>query len=245
MALPAGGLCLLGRWGVSQRYKASLPVFPVDSTILPPLVAAASFIVGSVLSNVMSDYKESEKIPSELLSYFQSITSFARTAAAAHGADARPLLLEVESMLLCVLATLDAKASFREALPCFEASWQAYMRKTFALSSHIGLEELEVPLHSVQELQKKWARINDISKNSIVLPGYMLMDLITVLMIAVGVAVRYKNMDKVGPTDTTYSTTYKDDETSGYWACFIFCTLIINRELAALDARSFLRPPFF
>jgi hypothetical protein len=46
---------------------------PSDTFILAPLITACVFVTSSMLSNVVSDYKESEKIPAELVGYFQTL----------------------------------------------------------------------------------------------------------------------------------------------------------------------------
>jgi hypothetical protein len=77
---------------------------PLDYTVLAPMITISAFIMGIVLSNVMSDYKESEKIPAEMTGYFVTIMSFSRTEAKRYGKSAVPLLKEVEAMLLAVMA---------------------------------------------------------------------------------------------------------------------------------------------
>jgi hypothetical protein len=194
----------------------------MDSIILAPMITVAAFIMGTVLSNVMSDYKESEKIPAEMTGYFVTIMSFSRTEAKRYGKSAVPLLKEVEAMLLAVMATVDAQragtqeATFHDALMCFEDAWQEYCRLVIDMchegGGHCDLEHVQ---HAQIEITKKWARINDISTTSIALPAYMMMDLITCLLVGVLVSVVYKEYD----------------ENSGYWVCGLFGTIVIYLNL--------------
>lgn len=214
-AAPLAGIVVAGRYWNLTQYKIQSPV---DATALPPLVAAASFIMGSVLSNVIADFKESEKVPAELLGYFQCLLSFAFSACSLHRehgeVDPKPALQQLEIMLLCIMGSIDEddpRASFNSVLPVFERAYQQYCA---SLPDHVW-EEMETPQHSHAEMVKKWARINDISRNSIVLPGYMLMDIITGLMTGLLVSVHYKDLS----------------ETSGYWACGIFSAIIIYLNL--------------
>ena len=129
VAVPISLFVVLIRW---LNLKVGGNELPVEATMLPPLIAACSFVMAMVLSNVMADYKESEKIPAELTSYFNSIVCYARTEAAANGFDERPMLLNVQDMLLSVLATIDRKVEFSHALDTFNESFVAYSVCSFA-----------------------------------------------------------------------------------------------------------------
>lgn len=69
-ALPGTLTLLLFRYLLWGEEKDP-PVSVIDSTIVPPMIACMSFIMGLVLSNVIADYKESEKVPSEMVAYFR------------------------------------------------------------------------------------------------------------------------------------------------------------------------------
>jgi len=129
---PLAGCVVAARYGnlqLNKMLKQNKGIqSPLDYTILAPMITAAAFIMGTVLSNVMSDYKESEKIPAELTGYFYTLLSYARTECAIYGKDPRPALKEVEVMLLAIMATVDGNVSFNEALKCFEDAWQEYCR---------------------------------------------------------------------------------------------------------------------
>lgn len=70
-ALPGTLLLLLLRYLLWGEEKFPDHITIIDSTVVPPMIACMSFIMGLVLSNVISDYKESEKVPSELVAYFR------------------------------------------------------------------------------------------------------------------------------------------------------------------------------
>jgi hypothetical protein len=219
MAAPLAGAVVAARYGnnVLNKSKPFGYQSPMDATALPPLITMAAFVMGSVLSNVMSDFKESEKIPAELQGYFQALVSFATTECRSRGMSELPALEAVQDMLLCVMAHVDSRVQYAPATRCYEAAWQRYCQHLLqAAHSSSGMHiELENTQHSNTEIVKKWARINDISKNSIVLPAYMLMDLITCLLIGVLVDVYYKDIS----------------ETTGYWATGIFATIVIYMNL--------------
>lgn len=190
-----------------------------DSTILPPLVAACAFILANVLTNVLSDYKESEKIPSDLTSYFASLTFFATSEGASLHFDPRPLLQQVEGMLLCVISTLDRKVPFQRALTAFNHAHVNYIR----LAHKAGARSLEGVEHDVTEVVRKWTRIYDISRTSILLAAYTVMDALTIFMVALLACVQYEKE--------------KTSDNSGYWACAIFSSIVIylNMLVRELD----------
>jgi hypothetical protein len=194
---------------------------PVEAVVLPPLITAAVFVMATVLSNVMADYKESEKLPAEIVSYLNTLVAFARTEAAAYGFDEKPMLLNVEDMLLCVVATLDRKVDFSHGLATFHEAFVAYCVYAQGQAHHNG-DHIDMlgPEHATEELVKKWTRIHDIGRLSIILPGYTLMDLLTSLLVALLVSVKFKDID-----------------VSAYWAIVIFATIIIylNVLVRALD----------
>jgi hypothetical protein len=186
---------------------------PVEGVMLPPTITAAVFVMASVLQNVMQDYKESEKVPAALVAYFSVLVSFARSEAVHHEFDEKPALQQVEDMLLCVLCTLDRKMDFAVALRGFHEAAVAY--NVYIKRGSHGHAELEGPEHAMVEILKNWTRIHDIGRLSIILPGYTLMDMLSLILI-------------IELSSVTYSKTsiYSFDPT-GYWAVGIFATAII------------------
>lgn len=219
---PLTGIVVAVRYGNIVYNKR--PLTPLDYTVLAPMVTMASFIMGTVLNNVMSDYKESEKIPAEILAYFHNVLMFARTEAAVHGYDPKPMLREIESMLLSFMAHLDSQnTDFSEPVKCFNNSFlelsKIAMHEAHMSGKHCELGELQ---HCVTELTKKWARINDIARTSIILPGYTILDLLTFLILGLLISVEYPKG-------------YGTEVTTGYWACGIFASIVIYINLLARE----------
>ena len=217
LAAPLGLLTVAVRYGSTVLNDGYVQI-PIDYTLLPPMATFSAFIMGTVLNNVMSDYKESEKIPAEVLGYFHGLLMFARVEASTHGYDVKPMLREVEAMLLCFMAHLDHRdTDFSEAVKGFNNAYLEYCRIAAREAHRVGAHvEFEGPQHMVVELQKKWGRVNDISRTSILLPGYTLIDLLCMLMLATLISVSWKTVDyRISGT------------TTGYWACGIFSTIII------------------
>ena len=193
----------------------------VDGVMLPPTITAAVFVMATVLQNVMQDYKESEKLPATLVAYFSILLSFARVEAGHYEFDVKPALRQVEDMLLCVMCTIDRKIDYDVALRGFHEAHVAY--SIYLKRESHGHSELETSEHAMVEIIKAWTRIHDIGRLSIILPGYTLMDLLTMILIAVLSSVTYNKTSSYDP--------------SGYWAVGIFATAIIylNILVRALD----------
>lgn len=158
-AIPLAGLVVAIRYGNLTINKGK-PLTSIDYTIAAPVVTIASFIMGIVLNNVIADYKESEKIPAELLAYFHGILMFARTHAMVVGYDPKPIMREVEAMLLCMMSHFDhkGKTDFVEAVASFNNAFLEYSR--IAAHEHEkkgGEADLENPQHMACELIKKCA----------------------------------------------------------------------------------------
>jgi len=211
---PCTASLLLIRWGL---WSTSPPaVYAIDSTVLPPTITAVVFVMSTVFSNVISDYKESEKIPAELVSYFQVIINTALGTLNEGGhVDHRPLLREVETMLLCVMSTVDRAGRFEENIRLFN---RAGLRLCAQLRRN-GVHEMETVEHAMTEIQKKWTRIHDIGRLSIILAGYTLMDSLCIILIAVLLCVKYANNE------------------NGFWVLLIFGSvcLYLNLLVRTLD----------
>lgn len=120
-----------------------------------------------VFSNVIADYKESEKIPADFVAYFSTLTVFAVSEARQRGFSSQPMLMDVQSMLICVLSTLDKKRGYASDLRAFHEAFVSY--KAYARTQ--GVHEVEGPEHAATEISKKLTRIHDIGRLSIILPA--------------------------------------------------------------------------
>ena len=106
---------------------------PIDYSVVAPLTTSVVFVCATMLSNVVSDYKEGEKIPAELTGYFQSLLAAAVMQEAHHArrhggaadADAGArvesgaALRHIEALLLCVIGFLDGRFHYNLAVAAF------------------------------------------------------------------------------------------------------------------------------
>ena len=220
---PCTAVLMLTRWGIWTT--SPVPVYAIDSTALPPVITAVVFVMSTVFGNVISDYKESEKIPAELVAYFQVLINSAVGTLTWKGhVDHRPALREVETMLLCVLSTIDRMGDFQDTVHLFN---RAGLRLQHLLKQS-GVHEMETVEHAMTELQKKWTRIHDIGRLSIILAGYTLMDALCILLCTVLLSVNYTKPE------------------TGFWVILVFGSVLLCVAAArrgSAKAPSTLTPP--
>ena len=176
---------------------------PLDYTIVAPLTTSVVFVCATMLSNVVSDYKEGEKMPAELTGYFQSLLAasvmqeaqHARRAgehsAGAHDEDssAEPgaALRHLESLFLCVIGFLDGRWPYNVALNSFIENEMALCAQLEAW----GRTDMEHIEHLLTEMRKKLCRVHDISRTSIILPLYTLIDTLTLSFLMILILADY------------------------------------------------------
>jgi len=192
------GVVLFLRWVLWLDLKAPF-VAPIDSIIVAPVITCVVFVMSTVYANVISDYKESERVPSELVSYFEALMAISVSEARASGFDHRPMCRQIELMLLPVLSTLDNSTESSDFkllswdFGCAAAKFLALARIGNGKSHEGGHGmQLEVVEHAILEIKKKWTRIHDISRLSIVLPAYTIMDALCILLCGTLVCADYK-----------------------------------------------------
>ena len=123
--------------------------------------------------------------------------TFAVSEARGRHFDHRPMCLQIELMLLPLLSTLDNSQEtndFRRTswdFGCAAANFLTLARRGGGGQEH-GHVELENAEHAITEIKKKWTRIHDIGRLSIVLPAYTIMDALCALLCAILVCAEYK-----------------------------------------------------
>jgi len=183
--LPLTILCMVLRWLWEEH--GGVKFAPFDATVVPPVVTATALVMSITMSSVMADFKESEKIPAEMVGYLQTLLGFALTNARVRGFDPLPGVRAVESMLHAVLAQLDGSQPFVDVTA-------ALLAAELELGSYLvanGVHELETVEHAATEMRKKLCRVHDIGRMSIVLPAYTMVDYLTVMMGAVLINAKY------------------------------------------------------
>jgi len=176
---------------------------PLDYTLVAPATTSVIFVCATMLSNVVSDYKEAEKIPAEISGYLQTLLSASVQQAAqrdsgggggAHGAAAEggeagagAALRHVEELMLCVVDFLDQRRHYNVALNDFLAAENALCAQLKAWGRH----DLEHVDHVLTETRKKLCRMHDLSRTNVILPLYTLIDALTLMFMSVLICADY------------------------------------------------------
>lgn len=145
------------------------------------IVAANVFLMGFLLSGVLADYKESERIPGELSVSLENLSQEVRGIRLAHPeAEIGPCLAGVAELCRDILAWLHK-----------EKRTAALMAQVDALTPHLAEMERWAQATLVARLKGEQAnvrrilvRIHTVRETSFVASGYLLADVITSLMCA-------------------------------------------------------------
>jgi prevent-host-death family protein len=143
------------------------------------IIAANVFLMGFLLSGVLSDYKESERLPGEVSASLENIAQEVMGIALARpDIDPRPSLRRVSQLSEDILSYLfkkldiagllesvnDLTVQFAGLDPSTQATWIARLKQ------------------EQSNLRRSLIRINTIRETSFVSTGYLLADIITILL---------------------------------------------------------------
>jgi hypothetical protein len=153
----------------------------IDPQIFTSFISLSIFVTALLLQGLIQDYKESEKMPSDLLNAFQGLTAAIETADAKESqkSEKRKSLKCIERMLLAIARILDSEGELvadevfckatneiREA----ESDLFVHLIETNAFDL---IKSVVKPLAIIRNLA---GRINVIKKTSYILAGYSLAD---------------------------------------------------------------------
>jgi hypothetical protein len=143
------------------------------------IVAANVFLMGFLLAGVMSDYKESERIPGELSAALENIaTEVSGIGMTKSGPDVRPCLVYLSELADGILDWLYEKIETAELLERLNGLTDRYAAiEPSTQASYIARLKQEQ-----SNLRRTLVRIDAIRETSFVSAGYLLADLITVLL---------------------------------------------------------------
>ncbi len=156
-----------------------------------PLLSAVALIVGIMMAGVLTDYKESEKIPGEIATTLETIGDTIQVVAAlnketdisALGTEYGRLVATVEDWFMgrtgvnqCY-AVLD---DFRQALPLMQQA--------------VGVNYVIRSLGEIHNLRRLITRVDVIAKTSFIPAGYALLDLLVGTTITLLLMINYKTV---------------------------------------------------
>lgn len=169
------GLVICAKVGVHYLGWEVITINPLFSGI----VAANIFLMGFLLSGVLSDYKESERMPGELAASLQNLAQEAHGLALAKpGADATPVVRASSQLANDILEWFHKRKSTAELMDQIDGL-------TPLLATMEGWAQATLVARLKQEqgnLRRAVIRIRTIRETSFVQAGYLLADMTTVLL---------------------------------------------------------------
>ena len=148
-------------------------VEPADNAIL---ITGLFFILGQMLSNLNADYKEAEKLPSDIASsleqlddHFQLCESKVADKGCSHQRDVRPVLLHLAEAILSVM---EAKAKNGYAVACYDL--QVLMKFSSAWDKKGAANTAPIPA-TIDKVRRSLSRSRVISRTSALPVGQTLL----------------------------------------------------------------------
>lgn len=162
----------------------------VDFSEVGLVLTGGVFLMGFMLAGVMTDYKESERIPAELACALETIDeSLLLVAATKSGVEVTPLrrtLLDTANHLLAWMHGITALDVMFAKLSTLAASLQSVDRA--------GATPYAVrALNEVHGLRKTVSRMSVISRTSFIQSGYALLDTITAVVLGLLMIAKFKS----------------------------------------------------
>lgn len=171
----AVALILAAKAAVHQFNWEPLTVNPLFTGI----VAANVFLMGFLLSGVLSDYKESERIPGEMSACLENMaTEVSGIGLGKNGPDVRPCLKHLAELSSGIIDWLHKRIETPELLGRLDGLTAQYA----ALEPSTQVSYLVRLKQEQSTLRRTLVRIETIRETSFVSAGYLLADTITVLL---------------------------------------------------------------
>jgi predicted membrane chloride channel (bestrophin family) len=143
------------------------------------IIAANVFLMGFLLSGVLSDYKESERLPGELSACLENLAQeVSAIRMAKHEADVKPCLVLLAQISKDILGWFHKKHGTEELLEHVNA-----LTPRFAEMEPWTQATLLARLKQEQgNLRRTLIRIHTIRETSFISSGYLLADIITIFL---------------------------------------------------------------
>ena len=154
-----------------------------------PVLTAGAFLIGFMLAGTMSDYKESEKLPSDLATTLETLEDVVTVVANRKNLDGgvmRARLYEITSAIAGWLGQ-------QQPISSVYASMAAFGRVVEEVDA-VGAGSLAVRLTAeMHNLRKAVTRIEVISKTGFLPSGYALLDVMVLVIMALLLCVQYQS----------------------------------------------------
>ncbi len=155
------------------------------------VITGGIFLIGFMLAGTISDYKESEKIPSELACTLESIED---TLVLAHGYKGGFDLVQVRGQLLEVTQSLIRWFKYQgPELDVFEKI--SSISSIALVLEQAGVGAIASRVTSEQHnLRKLFSRVNVIKRTYFLATGYALLEVLTVVIISLLLVSKFENL---------------------------------------------------
>jgi predicted membrane chloride channel (bestrophin family) len=140
-----------------------------------PLLSAVALILGFMLAGVLTDYKESEKMPGEIATTLETLGDTVRIVIAINKeAD----VSDFEPKYRALVATVDDWFMHRVGVDQCYASLEDFRQVVETMTAAAGVSYTIRGLGEMHNLRKLITRVDVISRTSFIPVGYALMDLL-------------------------------------------------------------------
>jgi len=202
-----------GIWAAWDASGATTPEYNLSSNVIFTFLGTSIFVLSILLGGVMGDFKESEKMPSDLETMFQMLLTHIMSVAASKGADVEPVLRALQSLLRATALVVDGTESADVAGAAMRDAEVALLVELEARGAYLA----PIVCPSLLNLRKSLSRLRVIRDTCFVLPVYTLFDTITSLVIILLLGTRF------------------DTPTSGYLTTGVFIFLYVYMSLLVRD----------
>lgn len=160
----------------------------VDFSDLAPILTGGVFLVGLMLGGVLSDYKESEKIPSELACSLETMLETIRWAAIKPEIKIRPLVQSVVEVSHEIIDWFFHRRTY-------EDNYQAIERLNGVVKEldKVGTNPASRFLNELHNIRKLVTRIGVISRTGFLPSGYALLDTLVIAAIILTTLATFKS----------------------------------------------------
>ncbi len=160
----------------------------VDFPDVSAVLTAGAFLVGFMLAGTMTDYKESEKLPSELVTTLETIDDLITVSSIKEGFDplaARRALIEIGDRILDWLAKRAPIDAIHSAIGAMNVHFQA-MDKAGA-TAHANRS-----IVYMNTIRRTVGRIDVVSRTGFLSTGYAILEVMIVAIVLLLLVSRFK-----------------------------------------------------
>lgn len=147
----------------------------IEFSEISPLLPAVALIIGLMLAGVLTDYKESEKIPGEIATTLEAIGDTVQIVVAL---NKQPDVSNFKGKFNVLVCTVEDWFMRRVSVDRCYAALDDFRQVALAMHEAAGVSYTIRCLGETSNLRKLITRVNVISRTSFIPAGYALLDLL-------------------------------------------------------------------